>query len=41
MTFRLVESLECGAIPIVDDGGLLFHKLMPGINQHVVTTDEK
>ena len=38
-TFRFNEALECGSIPIVDDGGLLFHNYMPGIREHVITTN--
>lgn len=40
-TFRFNEALECGAIPIVDDGGRVFHRYMPGILEHVITTDAK
>ena len=38
-TFRFSEALECGCIPIVDDAGKVFHKYMPGILDHVITTD--
>lgn len=40
-TFRFNEALECGAIPIVDDAGQVFYKYMPGILDHVITTDVK
>ena len=39
MTFRLMESLECGAIPIIDDGGKVFEQYMPGINDVAIVTD--
>lgn len=38
-TFRFNEALECGAIPIVDDGGTRFHHYMPGLLDHVITTN--
>jgi hypothetical protein len=28
-TWRLIEALRCGAIPVVTDGGQYFHKYMP------------
>ena len=38
-TFRFSEALECGSIPIVDDGGKVFHKYMPGLHEHAIVTD--
>ena len=40
-TFRFNEALECGSIPIVDDGGKLFHNYMPGLRNVVITTDTR
>jgi hypothetical protein len=37
-TFRFTEALECGAIPIIDDGGKIFSNYMPGLNNVVLTT---
>ena len=34
----LPPASRSGAIPIVDDGGQLFEKYMPGIKKHVITT---
>jgi hypothetical protein len=39
-TWRLIEALRCGAIPIVTDGGQYFHHYMPvALTSTFVTVD--